>query len=275
MLQQLAPAFRMIVLLTILTGLIYPGVVTGLCQLFFKNEANGSLVIEKGHVIGSALLGQNFARPEYFHPRPSLAGNNGYDPTASGGSNLGPTSQKLYDRMKASAAQFRKDNPDYPGAIPADALAASGSGLDPEISVANAGAQAVRVANARGVAASQIETLIASATEHRDLGFLGEPRVNVLKLNLEIDRQLPKSKRSTRQFYRKRAMSRLNTTPVLCFVCWTGAPACFGQESATAPVVESNAHTTAIARELEAMKARISELEAELENAKFAVASCE
>ncbi len=191
MLQQLAPAFRMVVLLTIVTGLIYPGVVTGLCQIFFKNQANGSLVTQKGQVIGSALLGQNFARAEYFHPRPSAAGNDGYDPMISGGSNLGPTSQRLYDRMKASAAQFRKENPHYLGPIPADALATSGSGLDPEISVGNAMAQASRIATARGVTPTAIESLIASATENRDLGLLGEPRVNVLMLNLKLDGKLP------------------------------------------------------------------------------------
>ncbi len=196
MLQQLAPAFRMILLLTVLTGLIYPGVVTGLCQVFFRHQADGSLVVDKGQVIGSALLGQNFARPEYFHPRPSAAGNDGYDPTASGGSNLGPTSQKLYDRMKGSAAAFRKENPAYAGPIPADALTASGSGLDPEISVANAMAQAARIAEARGIAPTAVEGLIASATEHRYLGLLGEPRVNVLMLNLELSRQLPSTKRN-------------------------------------------------------------------------------
>ncbi len=192
MLQQLAPALRMTALLTVLTGLIYPGVITGLCQVLFRNQANGSLVVQNGQVIGSLLLGQNFARPEYFHPRPSAAGNDGYDPTSSTGSNLGPTSQKLFDRVKASADQFRKENPAYSGPIPADALTASGSGLDPHISLANATAQAARVAQARGTSASTMNTLIASATEGRDLGFLGEPRVNVLKLNLELDRQLPK-----------------------------------------------------------------------------------
>lgn len=192
MLHQLGPALRMTVLLTVLTGLVYPGVVTGVCQLLFKDKADGSLVVQNGQVIGSGLLGQNFSRPEYFHPRPSAAGNDGYDPTASGGSNLGPTSQKLYDRMKASAAQFRKENPEFTGPIPADALAASGSGLDPDISIANADAQAARVARARGSGISPIEQLIASATEHRDLGFLGESRVNVLKLNLQLDRQFPK-----------------------------------------------------------------------------------
>ncbi|HTU46973.1 MAG TPA: K(+)-transporting ATPase subunit C [Bryobacteraceae bacterium] len=190
MFQQLVPALRMTALLTILTGLVYPGVVTGVCQLLFRNQANGSLIVRNGQVIGSSLIGQNFTKPEYFHPRPSAAGNDGYDPTASQGSNLGPTSQKLYDRVKASADQFRKENPAYSGPIPADALTASGSGLDPDISVANASAQPLRVAQARNVPLSSIERLVASATKGRDAGFLGEPRVNVLELNLALDRQL-------------------------------------------------------------------------------------
>jgi potassium-transporting ATPase KdpC subunit len=192
MLQQLAPALRATVLFTVLTGLIYPGIVTGVCQVLFRNQANGSLIVQNGQVVGSSLLGQNFTRPEYFHPRPSSAGNDGYDPTASSGSNFGPTNQKLYDRVKASAEQFRKENPDYKGPIPADALTASGSGLDPHISVANAYAQAARVAKARSASASRIEALIASSIEGRDLGFLGEPRVNVLKLNLQLDQEMPK-----------------------------------------------------------------------------------
>jgi potassium-transporting ATPase KdpC subunit len=190
MFQQLVPALRMTVLLTILTGLIYPGLVTGACQLLFRSQANGSLIAQNGHVVGSMLIGQKFTKPEYFHPRPSAAGNDGYDPTASQGSNLGPTNQKLYDRMKAAADQFRKENPTYSAPIPADALTASGSGLDSEISVANANAQAPRVAESRNAPLSTVERLIASATEGRDLGFLGEPRVNVLKLNLELDREL-------------------------------------------------------------------------------------
>jgi K+-transporting ATPase ATPase C chain len=189
MLPQLAPALRMTLLLTVLTGLIYPGVVTVLCQISFKDQANGSLISQNGQVIGSSLLGQNFNKPEYFHPRPSAAGNDGYDPSASAGSNLGPTSQKLADRMKASAGQFRRENPDYAGPIPADALTASASGLDPDISVANANIQAARVAKARGASAAAVEAVIASTTVNRDLGFLGEPRVNVLKLNLALDRQ--------------------------------------------------------------------------------------
>jgi K+-transporting ATPase ATPase C chain len=182
----------MTALFTVATGLIYPGVVTGVCQVLFKHQANGSLITKNGQVIGSALLGQNFAKVEYFHPRPSAAGSDGYDATASGGSNLGPTNQKLYDRVKAGADQFRKDNPDYHGPIPADALTTSGSGLDPQISVANADAQAARVAKARGASLSSVQSLIASATNGRDLGFLGEPGVNVLKLNLALDQQLPK-----------------------------------------------------------------------------------
>lgn len=192
MLQQLAPALRMTLLLTVLTGLIYPGVVTGLCQALFAHQANGSLVTQNGQVIGSKLLGQNFTKPEYFHPRPSAAGNDGYDPTASQGSNLGPTSQKLVDRMKASAEQFRKENPAYNGAIPADAITASGSGLDPHISLANAQAQAPRIAQARSAKPADVQSLIASSTENRDLGFLGEARVNVLALNLALDLRFPK-----------------------------------------------------------------------------------
>lgn len=192
MLQQIAPGLRMMVLLTVLTGLVYPGVVTGLCQVLFRNQANGSLIAENGRLVGSALIAQNFQKPEYFHPRPSAAGTDGYDATASGGSNLGPTSQKLYDRVKAAADQFRKENPTFKGPIPADALTASGSGLDPEISVANAIAQADRVAQARGEDPVRVQQLISSLEIHRDLGLLGEPRVNVLRLNLALDHELPK-----------------------------------------------------------------------------------
>jgi potassium-transporting ATPase KdpC subunit len=192
MFQQLMPALRAMIFLTVLTGLIYPGVVTGLCQVMFRDKANGSLVKSDGKIIGSKLLGQNFTKPEYFHGRPSAAGTDGYDATASSGSNLGPTSQKLYDRIKASADQFHKDNPQFKGAIPADALTASGSGLDPDISVANAEAQITRVALARSVDPSAVRKLLETSTESRDLGLLGEPRVNVLKLNMTMDQQLPK-----------------------------------------------------------------------------------
>jgi potassium-transporting ATPase KdpC subunit len=188
MLQQIAPAFRIMIFLTVLTGLIYPGLVTGLCQLLFRHQANGSLLTQDGRIIGSSLIGQNFSRPEYFHPRPSAAGSTGYDATDSRGSNLGPTSQKLYDRVKASADQFRKENPSHSGPIPADALTASGSGLDPDISIANAMAQAARIAKARGVNPSLVERLIRSETQQRGFRFLGEPRVNVLTLNLALNR---------------------------------------------------------------------------------------
>jgi len=187
--KQILPAIRMTLALTVLTGLLYPGVVTGLCQLLFPQPANGSLITHNGRVIGSALIGQNFTRPEYFQPRPSAAGNDGYDPTASGGSNYGPTSQKLIDRIKAAEEKFRKENPGYQGAIPSDLLTASASGLDPHISPAAAEAQAARVAAARNASEAQIRALIAAGTEGRDLGLLGEPRVNVLRLNLALDRQ--------------------------------------------------------------------------------------
>jgi len=189
--HQIGPAFRIMLVLTVLTGLIYPGVVTALCQAVFHWQANGSMVKVDGKEIGSALIGQNFTRPEYFHPRPSAAGNDGYDATASTGSNYGPTSQKLIDRVKSSVEQFRKENPDYAGPIPADLLTASASGLDPEISPASAEAQAARVAKARGASLEQVSQLITQNTKGPDLGFLGEPRVNVLELNLELDRQFP------------------------------------------------------------------------------------
>ena len=192
MLQQLAPALRMTLLLTIVTGLLYPGVVMGLCQVLFHDSANGSLVKVNGQIIGSRLIGQNFAKPEYFHPRPSAAGNEGYDPTASGGSNLGPASQKLFDRVKASVDQFHKENPDFSGPVPADAVTASASGLDPEISLENAEAQAARVAKTRSSDLTTIGRLIASIKDDRDLGFLGEARVNVLELNLALDKQFMK-----------------------------------------------------------------------------------
>jgi len=188
--KEIAPAFRVTILLTIVVGLLYPGLVTGLCQLLFRNAANGSLISANGQVVGSSLIGQNFTKPEYFQPRPSAAGA-GYDGFASGGSNYGPTNQHLIDRVQASIDQFRKDNPDYHGPIPADLVTASGSGLDPHISPASAEAQAPRIAKARGVKVDQIEQLIAKDTEPRQLGFLGEPRVNVLELNLDLDRSFP------------------------------------------------------------------------------------
>jgi len=144
-----------------------------------------------GQVVGSSLIGQNFTKPGYFQPRPSAAGNDGYDGTASGGSNLGPTNQKLIDRVKASVDKFHKDNPTFTGPLPADLVTTSGSGLDPHISPASAMAQADRVAKARGITGEQLKSLIDAHTEGRDLGFLGEPRVNVLLLNMALDAQYP------------------------------------------------------------------------------------
>jgi K+-transporting ATPase ATPase C chain len=189
--HQLAQAFRFTLLMTALTGLIYPGVVTGLCQILFSRQANGSLLAVNGKIIGSTLIGQNFSKPEYFHPRPSAAGNDGYDATASSGSNFGPTNQKLIDRMKADITKFRKENPSYQGPIPADLLTTSASGLDPDISPASALAQAPRVAQARGIAVDQLTQFIGTHTEGRQLGFFGEPRVNVLLLNLELAKRFP------------------------------------------------------------------------------------
>ena len=202
MFKQFVPAFRMMALLTVITGLVYPGVVTGLCQVLFRAQADGNLIVRGGEVRGSLLLAQASTKPEYFRPRPSAAGSDGYDAAASSGSNLGPTSQKLFDRMKASADQFRKENPDYQGAIPADAITASGSGLDPDISVANAQAQSARVAKARDISKQAVDQVIADSTRGRDLGFLGEPRVNVMQLDLKLDQQaaeqVPPGRRNSR-----------------------------------------------------------------------------
>jgi K+-transporting ATPase ATPase C chain len=185
--SQILPALRINIFLTILLGVAYPLAVTGICQGVFPRQANGSLMTAGGRVIGSELIGQNFSQPEYFQPRPSAAGADGYDATASGGSNYGPTNQKLFDRVKASVERFRKENPDYHGPIPADLVTASASGLDPHISPDSALAQAPRVAKARGVTVEQVNRLVAQLTEGPDLGLLGEPRVNVLRLNLALD----------------------------------------------------------------------------------------
>jgi potassium-transporting ATPase KdpC subunit len=190
--KQILPGLRINIFATILFGVVYPLVVTGICQLAFPHKANGSLIISDGKTIGSELIGQNFARPEYFQPRPSAAGNDGYDPTASGGSNFGPTNQKLIDRVKASIEKFRKENPDYKGPIPADLVTASASGLDPHLSPDSAKAQAPRVAKARGARLDRVQQLIVQFTEMPSLGLLGEPRVNVLKLNLALDEEFPR-----------------------------------------------------------------------------------
>jgi len=189
--RQILPAFRAVLLMTVLAGLLYPGIVTGLAQVLFHDQANGSLIERNGQVVGSSLIGQNFTKPEYFHPRPSAAGSDGYDSTASGGSNLGPTNQKLIDRVKSDEDKFRKDNPDFNGPIPADLLTASASGLDPHISPASAQAQIARVAKARGIDQVVLAKLLDMNVEGRTAGVLGEPRVNVLLLNLALDKQYP------------------------------------------------------------------------------------
>ena len=190
--RQLLPAFRITLVFTVLTGLLYPAVVTGLCQALFRGQANGSLVTADGRTVGSSLIGQSFSKAEYLHPRPSAAGEGGYDGMASGGSNYGPTSGKLIDRVRASAAKFREENPEAGGPLPADLVTASGSGLDPHLSPASAELQAARIARARGVDADAVRGLIAAHVEPRTLGFLGEPRVNVLAVNLALDERFPK-----------------------------------------------------------------------------------
>ena len=189
--KQLTITIRATIVLTILFGLAYPLLVTGLAQTLFHRQANGSMVEKNGKIVGSELIGQRFTKPEYFHGRPSAAGNDGYDATSSGGSNLGPTNQKLADRVQGDIKKFRADNPGFTGPIPADLLTASGSGLDPDISPASADAQIARVATARGVQPDRIQTLVAQHTQGRQWGLFGEPRVNVLLLNLDLDQSIP------------------------------------------------------------------------------------
>jgi K+-transporting ATPase ATPase C chain len=189
--RQLGPALGMLLLLTVLTGLAYPLVVTGIAQGAFHDEANGSLVERDGIVVGSRLLGQAFDEPGSFHPRPSAAGD-GYDAAASSGSNLGPTNADLMGEVRDRAAAYRRDNGlarDAP--VPVDAVTASGSGLDPHISVANARLQAPRVAMARDLDVGRVLAMIDDHTDPRGFGFLGEPGVNVLALNLALDDLTP------------------------------------------------------------------------------------
>jgi len=246
MLKELGPGFRLTLAFTVLTGLLYPAVMTGISQLIFPAKANGSLVTLNGKVVGSSLIGQNFSKPEYFHPRPSSAGS-GYDATASSGSNLGPTSAKLirgttqtddknnetvaFDGINLRIVHYCLDN-DIPYEssmpldqfkdakgdlddvklikafndektplvftakvpIPSDAVTASSSGLDPHISPANADIQAARVAKSRNVPVDQVKQVVSESTEGADLGFLGEPRVNVLQLNIAMDERFPVSR---------------------------------------------------------------------------------
>lgn len=190
MFSQLRPALLITLALSVLTGILYPLGITALSRLLFPAEANGSLITRRGTVVGSKLIAQNFAKPEYFHPRPSAAGTNGYDATASGGSNLGPTNPDLASRLQKDAAAYRADTGSA-APIPADAITTSGSGLDPEISPANALRQVNRVAIARHADPDRIRLLVEHRMQGRQFGILGEPRVNVLELNLALDQHFP------------------------------------------------------------------------------------
>jgi potassium-transporting ATPase KdpC subunit len=190
MMNTLLIAGRTTVVTLVLTGIVYPSVVTGLAQLLFPYRANGSLVTdERGQVVGSELIGQGFTHPAYFQSRPSAAGANGYDATASSGSNLGPTSKKLQDRVVQDLARLKEENPGASGSVPVELVTTSGSGLDPHLSPQAALWQVPRVASARGVTPERVKTVVEAIIEGRGLGVLGERRINVLLLNLALDRQ--------------------------------------------------------------------------------------
>lgn len=193
--NQIKSAIIMTIVLTVLLGFIYPVVVWGIAQIVFPNQANGSLVIRDGHPIGSILIGQNFSQDKYFHPRPSAAGDKGYDASNSGGSNLGPTNKALIDAVRARvSAVSKEDGPIARGGVPSDLVTASGSGLDPEISPAAAALQVARVARARGIGEDAVRAIVRQNTRQRWAGMLGEPGVNVLELNLALD-DLPGARR--------------------------------------------------------------------------------
>jgi potassium-transporting ATPase KdpC subunit len=186
--KQLIVAVGYTLVTTVIFGLIYPLVVTGVSQWLFPAQANGSLIVKNGQVVGSRLIGQSFSGAKYFHSRPSAAGS-GYDPTASGGSNLGPTNQALVTRVQQDVAQWQQQNPGVP--IPADLVTASGSGLDPDISPASAEFQVPQVAKARGISVDDVRRLVAKHTLGRQWGMFGELRVNVLELNLDLNQRFP------------------------------------------------------------------------------------
>lgn len=192
--KNLITATLMTIATTVLLGIIYPLVVTGLAQLIFPRQANGQLIHKDGKIIGSSIIAQGFASPGYFHPRPSFAGN-GYDPTNTNGSQLGPTNQKLVDRVKGDVANAQAENPSMP--VPVDLVTGSASGLDPHITPASAEFQLARVAKERGATVEQLRPLVQKHTEGRQLGFLGEPRVNVLELNFELDERFPARKQAS------------------------------------------------------------------------------
>ena len=186
--NHLIVAMKFTLITTLLFGLVYPLAVTGLSHLLFPKQANGSLIEKNGQILGSRLIGQPFTSDKYFHSRPSAAGT-GYDATASSGSNLGPTNQQLVDRVKQDVAKLQQENPGV--AIPADLVTTSGSGLDPDISPAAAKFQIPRIARARGISAETLRPLVARHTQQRQWGILGEARVNVLELNLDLDATYP------------------------------------------------------------------------------------
>ncbi|MGH9357589.1 MAG: potassium-transporting ATPase subunit KdpC [Terriglobia bacterium] len=188
--QNLLISIRITLVTTLLLGVIYPLVVTGVAQWFFPRQANGELIYASGQLIGSKLIGQPFTAAGYFHSRPSAAGASGYDATASGGSNLGPTNKILIDRVEADIKEYRNENPGVP--VPVDLVTSSGSGLDPDISPAAAEFQVPRIARERGMSQGEVRALIKRHTKQRQFGFLGEPRVNVLELNLDLDASHPK-----------------------------------------------------------------------------------